>query len=140
MLICIDSCVFIRGLRDPLSDANRLLELLDSSMQLVIPRLIAVEVKRNLQTVDRGRFYRLFYEHPFARIIEEDIPDGLLQDYMARGLRAKDDAYIGAFAELMAVDFLISDNRHFLRELRTTAYQLASPGEFLEQLQRKAGS
>jgi hypothetical protein len=31
----------------------------------------------------------------------------------------------------MRVDFLISDNRHFLHSLRTDAYQLLSPGDFL---------
>ena len=79
MLICIDSCVFIRGLKDPLSDANQLLSLLSPVLQTVIPRLVAIEVTRNLQSdVDKARFYRLFYERPFAMIIDEDLPNVLL--------------------------------------------------------------
>jgi len=35
----------------------------------------------------------------------------------------------------MQVDYLISDNRHFLQELRTDAYRLLTPGDFLEILQ-----
>ena len=136
MLICIDSCVFIRGLKYTLSDADRLLSLLSPDLPIVIPRLVAIEVTRNLQsTIDQARFYRLFYERPFAMIIDEVLPDDLLAIYVAKGLRAKGDAYIGAFAEWMQVDYLISDNRHFLRELHTDAYQLMSPRDFLNSLQ-----
>ena len=135
MLICIDSCVFIRGLREPLSDANQLLNLLSPVLPTVIPRLVAIEVTRNLQSdVDKAHFYRLFYERTFAMIIDEDVPETLLAAYNAKGLRIKGDAYIGAFAEWMSVDYLISDNRHFLRELHTDAYQLMSPGDFLNFL------
>lgn len=136
MLICIDSCVFIRGLREPLSDANQLLSLLSPVLPTVIPRLVAIEVTRNLQSAeDKARFYRLFYDRSFAMIIDEDVPEALLASYNAKGLRMKGDAYVGAFAEWMAVDCLISDNRHFLRELQTDAYQLMSPGNFLAFLQ-----
>ena len=138
MLICIDSCVFIRGLKDPLSDATHLLSLLSPALQTVIPRLVAIEVTRNLQSdVDKARFYRLFYERPFAMIIDEDLPNVLLASYIATGLRAKWDAYIGAFAEWMAVDYFISDNRHFLRDLQTDAYRVASPAEFLNRREQK---
>jgi hypothetical protein len=34
----------------------------------------------------------------------------------------------------MRVEYLISDNRHFLRAFRTDAYQLLSPGDFLDKL------
>ena len=132
MLICIDSCVFIRGLKDPLSDAKQLLDLLSPALPTVIPRLVAIEVTRNLPTaVDKARFYRLFFERPFAMIIDEDIPTALLVSYIDKGLRAKGDAYIGAFAEWMQVDTLISDNRHFLRELQGSPYQVATPEAFL---------
>ena len=138
MLICIDSCVFIRGLKEPLSDAKQLLDLLSPALPTVIPRLVAIEVTRNLPTaIDKARFYRLFFERPFAMIIDEDIPTALLVSYIDKGLRAKGDAYIGAFAEWMQVDALISDNRHFLRELRADAYGLVSPPEFLALLQDK---
>ena len=138
MLICIDSCVFIRGLKYTLSDADRLLSLLSPDLPIVIPRLVAIEVTRNLQsTIDQARFYRLFYERPFAMIIDEDLPNVLLASYITKGLRAKGDAYIGAFAEWIQVDYLISDNRHFLRELQTDAYRVASPAEFLNHWEQK---
>jgi hypothetical protein len=132
MLICIDSCVFIRGLKDALSDANQLISLLSPNLPVVIPRLVAIEVTRNLPSAeDQTRFYRLFYERPFAMIIDEDIPTALVVSYINKGLRAKGDAYIGAFAEWMQVDYLISDNRHFLRELAASPYRVATPEAFL---------
>lgn len=71
------------------------------------------------------------------QIIDLRVPERLVADYVARGLRAKGDAYIGAFAEWMRVEYLISDNRHFLRELRTDAYRLLSPGDFLKRLEQE---
>lgn len=134
MRICIDSCVFIRGLRDPSSDAGHLLAQIGPSLEVVVPRLIAIEVTRNLVATDIAQFYQLMYESSVAYIVEEAIPKQLLQRYIDLGLRAKGDAYIGAFAEWLRVDYLISDNRHFLQELRTDAYRLLTPADFLKIL------
>ncbi len=132
MRICIDSCVFINGLTQTDLDAIRLLEVIGPDLVLVIPRLVAQEVTRNLQTPEQvRRFYRLFHQRPFAFIVDELTPVSLVEDYTRRGLPQKADAFIGAFAEWMDVGYLISDNRHFLRELQTTAYRILDPAEFL---------
>lgn len=136
MRICIDSCVFIRGLRYGPTDAGRLLDLISPALQLVIPRLVAVEVSRNLTLAgDVAKFYHLFHQRPFARIIDEPVPVDIVQHYVGLGLRDKGDAIIGAFTQWQAASCLISDNRHFLRELRTDAYRLLSPEDFLNLLQ-----
>jgi hypothetical protein len=137
MLICIDSCVFIRGINHDQSDAQQLLKRIDPQIQVTIHRLIAQEVSRNLVGQAQLRaFYSLFYKSLNATIIDAQIPPMLIEKYVALGMAEKGDAYIGAFAEWMRVDYLISDNRHFLRELRTDAYGLLSPGDFLEQLRK----
>jgi hypothetical protein len=133
MLICIDSCVFIRGITQPRSDARQLLDLIGTDIRVAIHRVIVLEVVRNLgKPEDLKLFFSLFDEHSPAFIVENLIPSGLVESYIARGLREKGDAYIGAFAEWLRVDYLISDNRHFLNELRTDAYRLLTPAEFLE--------
>jgi hypothetical protein len=133
MLICIDSCVFIRGFQDETSDAARLLNLLSRKRPLVIPRLIAQEVTRNLNQVEHlAAFYRLFAKTDFAFIVEEPVPRDVVIVYTERGLPAKADAFIGAFAEWMQVDYLVSDNRHFLRELQTESYQVVTPEQLLQ--------
>ena len=136
MRICIDSCVFIRGIPYAASDAGQLLDRISPTLHVFIPRVVAIETTRNLKVVtDVAKFYRLFHERPFARIIEDPIPPDLFQRYVDLGLRAKGDAYIGAFAEWLRVDYLISDNRHFLRHLRTEAYRLLTPAGFLEAIE-----
>ena len=139
MLICIDSCVFIRAFDAPDSSASFLLQRIGSELQVAIPRLVVHGVERNLRSYDHIKtFYRLFVSPADIQVVDLPVPQGLIAHYVSLGLRVKGDAIIGAFAEWMGVDYLISDNRHFLRELRTVAYHLASPGEFLELLERKA--
>lgn len=133
MLICIDSCVFIRGIQDETSDAAEVFRLVGTTVTLVIPRLVAQEVTRNLNhPLHVKTFYHLFSQSNVAFIVEEPVPRPLVLQYTTRGLPAKADAFIGAFAEWMGVAYLLSDNRHFLRDLQTDAYQAVTPGEFLQ--------
>lgn len=131
MLICIDSCVFIRGFSQRESDARQLLSLIETESHLVIHRLIALEVMRNLPREDLKSFFGLFRHNPAAHIVDGPVPQSLVNQYIALGLAQKGDAYIGAFAEWMRVDYLISDNRHFLRRLHTDAYRILAPREFV---------
>jgi hypothetical protein len=137
MLICIDSCVFIRGTSQAQADARRLLDLIGPELRVVIHRQIVLEVARNLdKREDLKLFFSLFHENAAAHIVDGPIPQSLVDRYIVLGLAEKGDAYIGAFAEWMRVDYLISDNRHFLRDLRTDAYKLLSPGDFLDILRQ----
>jgi predicted nucleic acid-binding protein len=132
MRICIDSCVFISGLTRADPAATRLLDFIGPDLVVVIPRLAAQEVTRNLQTAEQvHRFYRLFHQRTFAFIVDELTPSALVNEYVGKGLPEKADAFVGAFAEWMQARYLISDNRHFLRDLRTTAFQVLDPAAFL---------
>lgn len=132
MRICIDSCVFINGLTGADAAAVRLLDIVGPDLTLVIPRLVAQEVTRNLQTTAQvHRFYQIFYQRTFAFIVDELTPRDLVRRYVDKGLPEKADAFIGAFAEWMQVRYLISDNRHFLRDLQTTAFRVLDAAAFL---------
>ena len=131
MRICIDSCVFINGLTGADPAAARLLDLIGPDLVVVIPRLVAQEVTRNLRTAEQvRRFYRLFHQRTFAFIVEELTPSTLVSEYIGKGLPEKADAFIGAFAEWMSVRYLVSDNRHFLRDLQATAFRVLDPAAF----------
>ncbi len=133
MRICIDSCVFIFGVQQEDSASARLLNVISPELQTVVPRLIAHEVSRNLQTeAQRRKFYRLFYRRDFAMIVDMPVPVELVARYTHLGLNSKGDAFIGAFAEWMRVDYLISCNRHFLREIQQTTFTVTDPEAFLE--------
>ena len=64
------------------------------------------------------------------------MPQNLLAKYIELGLREKADALIGAFAEWVGAKYLVSDNRHFLQELRTDAFEVVSPAEFLDRFSK----
>jgi hypothetical protein len=132
MRICIDSSTLIFCLRQDNPFAAQLLDIVSPELVLVIPRLVGQEVTRNLTTpVQVRRFYRLFQARTFAFLIDEPVPQELVDKYVRLGLPEKADAFIGAFAEWMQARYLISENRHFLRELRTSAYQVLSAEEFI---------
>ncbi len=50
MRICIDSCVFIRGIYTNAKDFDQIMAAIGPNCQLFIPRLITLEVTRNLRT------------------------------------------------------------------------------------------
>jgi len=132
MRICIDSSVFIPALQGNDSAAVRVLNLIGPQLTLIIPRLVAQEVARNLRTPEQVRlFYRLFQAYDFAFIVDEPIPRNLVERYTDLGLPEKADAFIGAFAEWMGVRYLISDNRHFLRDLQTDAFIVLNAADFI---------
>lgn len=134
MRICIDSSVFVRSLVASDTFGIRVLGEIGPDLLLMIPRLVAVEVTRNLPTkVSIGKFYRLFQEYESALIIDEQIPTELAQKYTRLGLPAKADAFIGAFAEWQQVDHLLSYNRHFLRQLRNPTFEVSTPHEFVQR-------
>ena len=132
MHICIDSSVFVRGFLYADPAVEMILDSVGRKFELVIPRLVAQEVTRNLASVDHiRRFYRVFRQFEFAFIIDESIPQSFVEKYVELGLPAKADAFIGAFAEWQQVDYLLSYNRHFLRQLRTPAFIVTTPNEFV---------
>ena len=136
MRICIDSCVFIQGLGQSDPAAVQTLDLVGPELILLIPRLAAQEVTRNLITPEQvSRFYRLFQARDFAFIVDEPVPSALVGKYVKMGLPEKADAFIGAFAEWMQVRYLISYNRHFLRDLRADAYEVLDAAGFFERWQ-----
>lgn len=138
MRICIDSSTLIPGLQESSPDKVKLLDMIGKTLHLIIPRLIAKEVTRNLVAEEVRKFYKLFQEDKLSQIIDEPIPSALVEKYINLGLPAKADAFIGAFAEWMNVSHLISENRHFLRELQTTAFQIFNAAEFIKLLEDDA--
>ncbi len=139
MRICIDSCAFIQGLQESDPAAVRLLDLFGPELVLIIPRLVAQEVTRNLHTTEQvRRFYRLFHARDFTFIVDEPVPRALVEKYIGLSLPEKADAYIGAFAEWMQIRYLISDNRHFLHDLHTDAFDVLDATEFVSRWETDA--
>lgn len=69
MLICIDSRALVVELQGKDPSVLKILELVGSALNLIIPRLIAQEVTRNLSSPQQVRqFYQLFQNYSFAQI------------------------------------------------------------------------
>lgn len=132
MRICIDSNQFIFGIEgtDPASET--LITLLPY-LEVVIPRLILIEVTRNLKDTQVKALYSLLKNRPNIKIIENTVPVELVNKYVELGLREKADAFIGAFAEWQKVNLLISDNRHFLDDLTEAPFEVLSPDVFIRR-------
>jgi predicted nucleic acid-binding protein len=131
MRICIDSNQFIFGLSGADVASETLLKLLPR-LEVVIPRLVLKEVTRNLNQAQVKALYALLHQAPHVAIVEDPVPAELVRKYVALGLPEKADAVIGAFAEWQGAKYIISDNRHFLDELKSDAFEVVSPGEFLQ--------
>lgn len=54
--------------------------------------------------------------------------------YLELGL-AEEDAVIAAFTEWLGAKYLVSENRHFLEELKTEAFQVVDAAEFLNMIE-----
>ncbi len=139
MRICIDSNQFIFGIEgsDPASEE---LMMLLPGLEVVIPRSVMKEVTRNLDDVRIKALYALLDKAPRVTIVDEPVPVDLVNRYVVLGLPEKADAVIGAFAEWQGAKCLISANRHFLSELRTDAFEILGPGEFLRRYYEEIGS
>ena len=94
--------------------------------------MVAQEVNRNLTTPRQLRlFYRLFSVHGNAVIIDQPFPHDLVTKYIELGLPEKADAFIGAFVDWLQIPYLISANRHFLRNLKLDVFRVLDASEFL---------
>ena len=134
-LICIDSNQFIFGLTGISSDSVRLLSVL-TEFNVARPRLVVQEVIRNLDTPPQVRvFYRLLYgAQGMIVVVDDPVPRDLVDKYQDLGLPEKADAVIGAFVEWVGASYLISDNRHFLQQLKPSAFEVLTPTTFLSRL------
>jgi len=132
MRICIDSNQFIFGLSGTDAASETLLKLLPY-LDVVVPRLILKEVTRNPDQAQAKAVYALLQQTPRVCIVEEPVPPELVRKYVELGLREKADAVIGAFAEWQGARYLVSENRHFLSELHSAAFEVVSPDEFLKR-------
>jgi hypothetical protein len=132
MRICIDSNQFIFGIEgsDPASEE---LMMLLPHLEVVVPRLVIREVTRNLSDAQIRAVHVLLNRAPQATIVDEPVPADLVTKYVGLGLPEKADAVIGAFAEWQGAEYLISDNRHFLQDLSTEAFEVLRPDEFLQR-------
>jgi hypothetical protein len=139
ILLVLDSNEYIFGLSEMKDASVKLLDVLPfvEGLKIVVPSTVLDEATRNLSYIHSilvTRFNDLIYGYEkFSVVSDEGLPESLVKEYQRLGLPSEADARIGAFAEWVKADFLVSENQHFLKELKTTAYQVIDAAEALQR-------
>jgi hypothetical protein len=140
MRIVLDSNEYILGLdtTEGPSPSSRLLDLvrilIDESekFRLLVPEIIVREVQSNLPPTLEKDFFRLIQSS--QKIEYHDVvkvPKVTFQKYRRQKRLKQADALIAAFADFMKVDYMISENRHIYRDLKTKAFVTLTAQDFL---------
>ncbi len=141
ILLVLDANEYIFGLSELKDTCVKLLDVLPfvEGVKVVVSNTVLDEAARNLRYVHSilvTKFNDLIYGYEkFSVVSDERLPQSLVEEYQRLGLPSEADARIGAFVEWVKADFLVSENRHFLKKLKTTAYQVIDAAEALRRIE-----
>jgi hypothetical protein len=137
-ILILDSNEYIFGFTHPQSDSAALLKAVKDYV-VIVPAIVVQEVTSNLAAMSPTlpkMFYGLLND-PSAHIMRsyDEPPEELWLKYLDLHL-SEEDAFIGAFAEWVGAKFLVSENRDFLRELKTEAFEVVDASTMLQKLEQ----
>lgn len=112
--------------------SDDVLRLLDSqAVKIFLNDLIFEEVIRNI-TKESIKYFINLSKNPKFEIVSHEIPQNLIQKYKALGLK-KGDIVIASFCEAIGADYLITENRHFLKS-KEFKFKVLSLKKFLNKI------
>lgn len=112
-----------------------ILKLLDNQdIKIFLNDLIFQEVIRNLRRESTKYLINLLKNPRFEFIINK-IPENLIEKYKKLGLK-KGDFVIAAFCESIEADYLITENRHFLKSKKFDRFEVVNLKEFLTKIMK----
>lgn len=136
MRVVLDSNIFIFAFREKKTVCMRILENMDL-FEVFIPSLILDEVVERLKTLVNKNFaskVRHTILSSSIHVVEvSTTPKTLIKKYEKKNLKTS-DAVIAAFAEYIKADYLLSENRHFLKNLKTIKFRVKNAEQFLEMV------
>ena len=135
--VVLDTNVWIFGLRrhPEFPDCAPLLEHL-SQLQVILPRQVLRELQANLTDRELRTLFRLLSQFPEQIGIRwEKAEMESVRKYQSLGCKLG-DAAIAAHLEELEVEVLITENRHFLEELKDLPFRRLSASEALAQLEK----
>ena len=97
-----------------------------------INRQILKEVLDNVPNQYKEKFFKLV-NYGLINYDNKLIDKKLIKKYKNLKLK-KGDNVIAAFTELINADFLISENRHFLQELKTKKFKILNAEQFIKDI------
>lgn len=135
--VLLDTNIWIFGLRHhpKLPACALLLERLDQ-MQVILPRQILRELQANLTESELRKLFHLLKQFPEQILINWGMAKlKNVRKYQSLGCKLG-DAAIAAHLEEFEVETLITENRHFLKELQDLPFRRMSASEALAELEK----
>ena len=130
MIIVLDSNEYINYLEKKSEILGEIFS--NEGIAICINEIIFKEILRNVDALKKKEFYSLLSRHTFIAY-NEKLPLDLLQKYKKLGLK-KGDIVIASFCEVIKADYLISENRHFLKSRIFDKFEVLNLKEFLVKL------
>ena len=139
MRVVLDSNIFIFALRSENPLFAEILKLAGVQYGCIIPNLVLGEVVERLKVLEGKEFASftlyLLQSLNITIIADELIPEELIQKYRNRGAK-EGDALIAAFTEWIKADYLVTENRDFLKEIKLD-FKTMCGEEFLRLLPKR---
>lgn len=99
---------------------------------IYINEIITKEVLNNINESLKKKFFDFLFANNIIAY-NQKLPDSLLTKYKQLGLK-KGDITIAAFCENINADYLITENRHFLKSKKFDKFKVLSLKGFLNKL------
>lgn len=135
--VILDTNVWIFGLRrhPQLPSCGLLLERL-GQLQLILPRQVLQELQANLTESELRTLFGLLKQFPrHIHIHWEKAERETIRKYQTLGCKLG-DATIASHLEELEVEVLVTENRHFLEELKDLPFRRLSASEALVELEK----
>ena len=126
MIVVLDSNEYINFLNKKVR-LEEVFQIEDVSIR--INELIVKEVLRNVSEQLKKEFYALLLRSNVV-LRKEKLPGALFNKYRQKGLK-KGDIVIESFCENEKAGYLVSENRHFLKEIKFDKFRVVKLGDFL---------
>ena len=130
MIVILDANEYVNYISNKILLLDRILS--DDKILIYINETITKEVINNLSQSLIKDFYDFLLRNNIS-VYYEKIPFHLLQKYKKLGLK-KGDIAIAAFCENINADYLITENRHFLKSKKFDKFKVLSLRAFLNKL------
>ena len=130
MKIILDSNVYVFYFADKSTDLIKILK--NKKCRIFINDLIFSEVIRNLRKENVKDFKNLI-KSPVFSVVVEITPAHIIEKYKKLELK-KGDIVIAAFCEHIQADYLITENRHFLKKMEIEGCKILTAKEFIDIL------
>ena len=137
MEVVLDSNEFIFGFTASKKSCSDLIKLTGIKFNVVLPDIIFREIFERLKIIE-GKDFASMVRYAMlrmgVRIIDEKfVPEQLIKKYFMV-LNKKADAAIAAFTEWVNAKYLVSENRHFLENLKRKPFDVLNAEDFIKKM------